>query len=47
MLKVHFDCTVTAGTGRFAGATGSFGIDGLVNAILGTGNGTIDGTICY
>ncbi len=47
MLKVHLDNTITGGTGRFAGATGSFSIDDLVDGSTGTGNATFDGTICY
>jgi hypothetical protein len=47
MAKVHLDNTITGGTGRFKGATGSFGMDALVNESLGTGAGTLEGTICY
>ncbi len=47
MFKLHLVNTITGGTGRFAGATGSFGMDVLVNESLGTGAGTLDGTICY
>ncbi|WP_018614801.1 hypothetical protein [Segetibacter koreensis] len=47
MLKVHFDNTITGGTGRFTGATGHFDIDALLNEKLGTGEATIDGIISY
>ncbi|MEO5999034.1 MAG: hypothetical protein ABIQ00_20350, partial [Chitinophagaceae bacterium] len=47
MLKVHLDNTIKGGTGRFAGATGSFSIDDLVDGSTGNGNATFDGTICY
>jgi len=47
MLKVDFDNTITGGTGRFPGATGSFAIHSLVNESTGTGNATFDGTICH
>ena len=39
--------TVTGGTGRFAGASGSFTRATLVNVILGTGQFELDGTLSY
>jgi hypothetical protein len=47
MLMVHLDNIITGGTGRFTGATGSFNTDSFVNGSTGTGNGILDGTICY
>lgn len=47
MLKVDFVNTITGGTGRFSGATGSFDIHALVDESVGTGNATFNGTICY
>lgn len=47
MVKVDFDNTITGGTGRFAGATGSFEMHAIVNEVLGTGSATFDGTITY
>jgi hypothetical protein len=47
MLSGELDATITGGTGRFAGATGSYQLHVLVNAIQGTGNATFDGTISY
>lgn len=47
MVNVHLENTITGGTGRFAGATGRYSLDGLVNATLGTGDATLNGTICY
>jgi hypothetical protein len=47
MLTVHLDNMITEGSGRFLGATGSFSIDNFVDGSTGTGNATLDGTICY
>ncbi|MDQ6609265.1 MAG: hypothetical protein M3Y85_05535 [Bacteroidota bacterium] len=47
MAQVHLDNIITGGTGRFAGATGSFGMDVLVNESFGIGAGTLGGTICH
>lgn len=47
MLKVDFDNTIKGGTGRFAGAMGSFQMHAIVNEATGTGNATFDGTISY
>ena len=37
--------TITGGTGRFAGATGSFTVERLVNLVTGITSGSFDGTI--
>jgi hypothetical protein len=37
--------TVTGGTGRFAGATGSFTVERLLNLVTGLTSGSFDGTI--
>lgn len=37
--------TITGGTGRFAGATGSFTVERLINLATGVTDGTIEGTI--
>jgi len=37
--------TITGGTGRFAGATGSFTVERLLSAITGVSSGTFEGTI--
>ena len=37
--------TITSGTGRFAGATGSFTVERLVNLVTGATSGTFDGSI--
>ncbi|HLF65506.1 MAG TPA: hypothetical protein VI603_17195 [Saprospiraceae bacterium] len=39
--------TVTGGTGRFEGASGSFTISGLVDFVTGTFSAEADGTITY
>ena len=44
---LDFDNTITGGTGKFAGATGSFAIHSLINEKLGTGRATLCGTISY
>jgi hypothetical protein len=45
MLQVDFVNTITGGTGRFTGATGSFDIHAHVNENIGAGNATFDGSI--
>ena len=47
MVDVTLAYTITGGTGRFAGATGSFDISAHVNENIGRGDGTLDGTINY
>lgn len=37
--------TITGGTGRFAGAAGSFTVERLVNSVTGITSGSFDGTI--
>ncbi len=37
--------TITGGTGRFAGASGSFTIERVLNQVTGVTSGTISGTI--
>jgi hypothetical protein len=37
--------TITGGTGRFAGATGSFTVQRLLNLVTGITSGSFDGTI--
>ncbi len=37
--------TITGGTGRFAGASGSFTVERLVNIVTGVTSGTFDGSI--
>ena len=39
--------TITGGTGRFAGATGSFTIERLLNTVTGITSGSFEGTISY
>ncbi|MEO5997502.1 MAG: hypothetical protein ABIN89_12255 [Chitinophagaceae bacterium] len=47
MAQIDLNNTITGGTGRFAGATGSFEMHALKNVILDTGSATFDGMICY
>ena len=37
--------TITGGTGRFTGATGSFTLDRILNSNTGVSSGSVDGTI--
>jgi hypothetical protein len=37
--------TITGGTGRFAGATGSFTVERLLNSVTGVTSGSFEGTI--
>ena len=39
--------TITGGTGRFAGATGSFTVMRLLNTVTGVTRGSFEGTISY
>lgn len=45
--QANFECTITGGTGRFEGATGSYKTHGIVNFVLGTASVTFEGTITY
>ena len=38
---------ITGGTGRFAGATGSFTVERLLNRVTGVSSGSFDGTIVF
>ena len=44
---VNSEFTITGGTGRFVGATGSFESHGPANLALGTGSSDFEGTISY
>jgi hypothetical protein len=39
--------TITGGTGRFAGATGSFTVERFISSVTGVTSGSFDGTISY
>ena len=45
VLSIVEDATITGGTGRFAGATGSFTCVRLFNMVTGTTAGSFNGTI--
>ena len=45
VIAIVETATITGGTGRFAGATGSFTCERLYDAILGTTTGSFKGTI--
>jgi hypothetical protein len=45
VLSIVDDVTITGGTGRFAGATGTFNFKHLYDITAGTTFGSIDGTI--
>jgi hypothetical protein len=45
VLAIVETATITGGTGRFAGATGSFTTERLFDTITGTTTGSFDGTI--
>jgi len=45
VLYIDETATVTGGTGRFAGATGSFTVERLFDTVAGTTEGSFEGTI--
>jgi hypothetical protein len=45
VLLIRETATITGGTGRFAGATGSFVVERLYDTAAGTTAGSFDGTI--
>ena len=45
ILSVVETATITGGTGRFAGATGSFTVERLFNQVTGLTTGSFEGTI--
>jgi hypothetical protein len=45
ILYIEESATITGGTGRFAGATGSFSVERLYDTIAGTTVGSFEGTI--
>jgi hypothetical protein len=47
MLQVDFVNSITGGTGRFAGATGSFDTHASVSDVAGGGSSTLEGTINF
>lgn len=47
VLRVDLTATITSGTGRFAGATGSYETIGFLDQNLGTASATFEGVISY
>jgi hypothetical protein len=45
VLYIEETATITGGTGRFAGATGSFTAERLYDMVAGTTIGSFEGTI--
>jgi hypothetical protein len=46
VLEIVEVATITGGTGRFAGATGTFTVVRYYDTVAGTTTGTFEGTIC-
>jgi len=45
VLAIVEDATITGGTGRFAGATGSFRVERLYDTVAGTTAGSFEGSV--
>jgi hypothetical protein len=45
VLYIEESATITGGTGRFTGATGTFNVERLYDTVAGTTTGSIDGAI--
>jgi len=45
VVRIVEEATITGGTGRFAGATGSFTTVRLYDPVAGTTSGSFEGTI--
>ncbi len=45
LLAIVENHTITGGTGRFAGATGTIRLDRVLNPVLGTSVGTFEGSV--
>ena len=46
VISIVESATITSGTGRFAGATGSFTVERLFDRIADTTSGSFEGTLC-
>ena len=47
VISIVETATITGGTGRFAGATGSFVVERLFDRVADTTSGSFEGTISY